>query len=76
MGDVCSVQSEQKKGLGLFPVGPRTAEDCVQHTVPGPHILWPVGEVVEDPECNVLVHPRDLQLVPRKFRLYAVKNTR
>ena len=37
-----------------------------------PHILWPVGEVVEDPGREVLVHSHEPQLVPQKRRLYCV----
>ena len=64
VGEVCSVQGEQKRGQDCSLWGPQTACNCVQHTVPSPHILLPVCEVVEDPGREV--HPCELQLVPQK----------
>ena len=64
--EVCGVQGEQERGQDCSLWGPCTAGYHVRHVVPSPHILWPVSEVIQDPGCEVLVHPCELQLVPQK----------
>ena len=63
MGEAFSVQGEQKRGQDCSLWGVPTADNCVWHAVLSPHILWPVGEVVQ------------LQLVPQKCRLYGLEST-
>ena len=75
MVEVCGVQGEQERGQDCSLWGPCTADYCVQHVVPSPHILWPVSDVIQDPGCGVLVHPCELQLVPQECRLYSVEST-
>ena len=38
-----------------------TPDDGVGLTLPGPHVLSTVGEVVQDPGGEVVIHPRELQ---------------
>ena len=73
--EVCGVQGKQERGQDCSLWGSRTADYCVRHVVPSPHILWPVSEVIQDPGCEVLVHPHELQLVPQECRQYSVKST-
>ncbi len=49
MGEVCSVEGEEEQSLDRSLWGPRAADNHIRHTVPCPHILWMVGEVVQDP---------------------------
>ena len=72
---VYGVQSEQERGQDCSLWVPCTADYCVQHIDLSPYILWLVSEVIEDPGCEVLVHPCQPQLVPQKCRLYSVKST-
>lgn len=58
----------------LFPEGPRAAENNVGLTVPNPHILWLVGEVIQDP-CSGSDPPCAQQLVPQKDGLYGIDVT-
>ena len=63
-----------RKGANTVPCGAPILQTTVSNTVLNPHILWPVGEVVKDPGCEVLDHPCELQLVPQKCRLNGVKS--
>ena len=73
--EVCSVEGEEERSQDRSLRGPRAADDRVGHTVPGPHILWTVSEIVQNPVCEVMVHPGVLQLVPQKCRLYGIEST-
>ena len=73
--EVCDLQGEQERGQDRSLRDPCTADYCVRHVVPSPHILWPVSEVIQEPGREVLVHPCQLQLVPQECRLYSVEST-
>jgi len=75
VGEVCSVEGEEERSQNRSLRGPCTADEPVRHTVLDPHILWPVGEVVEDPSGEVVIHSRALQLVPQDCGLDGVEST-
>ena len=75
VGEVCGVQGEQERGQDCSLWGPHTADNCVLHILLSPHILWPVGKVVEDLGHDMLVHPLWAPACPQKCRLYGVKST-
>lgn len=60
---------------GTFPAGPPCCKQPCRTLTPCPHILWTVGEIVQDPVFEVMVHPGVLQLVPQKCRLYGIEST-
>ena len=75
MVEICGVQGDQERGQDCSLWGPCTAGYCIRHKVLSPHKLWSVNEVIQDPGCEVLVHPCQLQLVPQVCRLYGVTGT-
>ena len=60
MVEVCDVHGKQERGQDCSLRSPCTADYFVCHEFPSPHILWPVSEVIQDPGCEVLVHPCQL----------------
>ena len=74
MVEVCDLQGEQERGQDRSLRDPCTADYCVRHVVPSPHILWPVSEVIQDLRCEVLIRPCELHLVPQECRLNSVES--
>ena len=78
-GKVCSIKAEeersQERRQDRSLRGPCTADSYIGLTVPGPQILWTFSEVIQNPVCEVVVHPGVLHLVPQKCRLYGVEST-
>ena len=54
--EVCSVQGEQKGSQDCSLWRSSAADYCIRNTVPCPHILGAVGEVVDYPGCEVMIH--------------------
>ena len=69
MTTVCNV-SEQKGAQALW--GP-CAEYHIRVTATQPHVLWSVGEVVNDPGSKMTVDPRSFQLHPQKCWLDCIE---
>ena len=53
--------------------GPRAAEYHIRLTATRPHVLWSVGEVVNDPGSKMKVDPRSFQLHPQKCWLDCIE---
>lgn len=55
-----------RKGAKTVLCGAPVLQTIVSETVLCPHILCAVGEVVQYPECEVVIQSHELQLVPQE----------
>ena len=72
--EVWGVQTKQEGWENGALWHPHAADYHLRHTFMKPYVLWSVGEVVDGPRSQLLVHSGSLQLPSKQCRLDGVES--